>query len=293
MNTGGSQIARAFSMLLIMLLGVSAIVLSDYEYDGCVTTYDLEIMGNHVIRFCGREYNEAADESTWYYSVTSGHSPAISHWTLALCPAHVVSDAGPGVWEEGTDPTLGITGIKWERGHEDGETVNYEVTLEGNWVVEDVQVGIKAGNDNYKTGYYILGPSCSPYEPPEIEVTVSGLDNLEVTQPLIGAWSGNPEQMMQSLGNLLVAVVANVAYDAYIYYSLIPTPSPSFSGDPLAFEYPTGTWTTIPSWPSMAALPGLSGTATRSYPVAVDLTLLGDRTAGESFSFTIHVVISE
>jgi len=121
-----------------------------------------------------------------------------------------------------------------------------------------------------------------------LEVTVSGLTNLTITQPLIGLL-----QLRQSLGDLSVAVVANVNYEAHVYYTVSPAPSPAFAGEPLVFEYPVGTWTTIPTWPSMALLPGLSGTQTRLYPVSVDLPLLGNRSAAETFTFTAHVVVSE
>ncbi|MFC2079332.1 PKD domain-containing protein [Candidatus Bipolaricaulota bacterium] len=121
-----------------------------------------------------------------------------------------------------------------------------------------------------------------------LEVTVDGLTNLAITQPLIGQL-----EPRQSLGELLVSVVANVNYEVHVYYTVNPSPSPGFLGDPLVFEYPNGVWTTILSWPSMAALPGLSGTQVGIYPIGVDLPLLGDRSAGTVFQFTVHVVVSE
>jgi len=120
-----------------------------------------------------------------------------------------------------------------------------------------------------------------------LQVTVDGLENLSITQPLIGLL-----QPRQSLGDLTVSVLASVNYEAHVYYTVAPAPTPSFSGDPLVFEYPAGTWTTIPTWPSMALLPGLTGTTTQIYPIGVDLPLLGDRAAAESFTFTVHVVVS-
>jgi len=38
---------------------------------------------------------------------------------------------------------------------------------------------------------------------------------------------------------------------------------------------------------------GLSGTQVRSYPVVVDIQDLGNRSAGESYTFTVHVLVSE
>jgi len=202
-----------------------------------------------------------------------------------------VVDAGPGSIELGYDPTTELTGIKWDEGMTGGETRTFWVTLAGNWEAEEVTVGIKAGK-NEPIGT-ILGPSCTPYTPPVLEVTVSGLTDLDITQALIGAWSGNPAEERQSLGDLTVSVVATVPYDVYVYYTVVPVPLPSFAGDPLLFEYPTGTWTTIPAWPTMVPLLGLSGTQVRSYPVVVDIQDLGNRSAGESYTFAVHVLVWE
>lgn len=137
-------------------------------------------------------------------------------------------------------------------------------------------------NDNYR----VVG---NP-----ISVTVSGLNDLTVTQPLIGTWSNLPNGFMQSLGSLTISITAyrTVSYTTYVWYSVAPNPSPTFSGDPLLYEYTTGSgnWTTIPPTDYTTSLPGLTGgTASHTYPVVVDLTQLGNRTAGESFTFTVHV----
>lgn len=144
--------------------------------------------------------------------------------------------------------------------------------------------GVDKKNDNYR----VVG---SP-----ITVTVSGLNDLTVTQPLIGTWSSLPNGFTQSLGSLTVSITVaadkTVDYTAYVWYSVSPNPSPTFSGDPLLYEYTTGSgnWTTIPPTDYTTPLPGLTGsTASHIYPVVVDLTQLGDRTAGESFTFTVHV----
>lgn len=143
--------------------------------------------------------------------------------------------------------------------------------------------GVDKKNDNYS----VVG---NP-----ISVTVSGLDNdVLVTQPRIGEWSNLPNGFSRSLGNLSVSITAyrTLSYTAYVWYSVSPNPSPTFSGDPLLYEYPTGSsnWTTIPLTDLTVALAGLtSGTASHTYPVVVDLTKIGDRTAGESFTFTVYV----
>ena len=284
--------SRVVLLLAGLLLAASVGALADYEYTGsCTSPHDEVTLDDHVVRFCGRTYDAGADESTWYYSVTSGYSPELSHWILALCVEHTVVDAGPGTIELGKDKTTQITGIKWDNGMSGGETRLHWFTLSGNWEVEEVEVGVKAGG-NTPIGL-ILGPSCTPYTPPVLEVTVSGLTDLTITQTLIGIWASNPAQLRQSLGDLSVSVVATVNYETHIWYSVSPAPSPAFDSDPLEFEYPTGTFTTLPSWPTMAPLPGLNGTDSELYPITVDLVRLGNRSAGESFTFTVHVLVSE
>ena len=140
------------------------------------------------------------------------------------------------------------------------------------------------------------------YTPPQLEVAVSGLKNLTIDQPSIGQWAatgdfkpliGDPND-----GNgtgLTVTVTATVPYYIYISYSysINPTGSLPSPEEPLSYEYPSGTWYAIPKQGTWAPLYGLSGTATHSYPVAVDLTQLGDRTANDSITFTIHVMVTQ
>ena len=140
-----------------------------------------------------------------------------------------------------------------------------------------------------------------PSPPPQLEVTVSGLTNLEITQLRIRNWAATGD-FKQSLGDLTVSVTATVNYQLWIYYTLPTEPSPSFLDDPLSFEDLNGGWTTIPrcpteeECPSKVQLPDFTGAPTptgeetHTYPVCVDLTLLGDRKAGESFTFTVHVM---
>jgi hypothetical protein len=283
---------------------VMGMVPVDYDYPGhCNTPYDTVQHNDYTISFCGREYNAEDNESTWYYCVTAGATVrhAVSHWTLALCPEHVIADADPGEYETGRDPTLDIpNGIKWEDGVGKGQTKCYSVTLEKNWEVDYVEVGFKAGQINYTA--FILGPSCVVVVPPQLEVTVEGLKNLTVDQPTIGQWAMTGD-LTALIGDpndgtgLTVAVAATDPYDIYVSYSYSMSPAGSLPSpeEPLLFEYPTGsgTWYTIPKYPSMAELYGLSGTSTYSYPVAVDLTQLGERTAGDSITFTIHVMVTQ
>jgi len=130
------------------------------------------------------------------------------------------------------------------------------------------------------------------YKPPEITVTVSGLSDLTIDQPFIG--QGN---QYGSLGTLSVSITASVSYTASVYYTYtIVTGSTSpFTGDPLSLQADSGTWYTIPEYPSSIILPDFSGspgTESHDYPVRVELSLLGDRDAGDVIQFTVHVTVS-
>ena len=300
MNGRGRRRTHAVSISLVLLLvAISGVfVWADHDFDNWVTSYDTVSMGPHTIVFYGRSYDAVNDESTWYYLVTSGSSPAISHWVLGLCVGHTVNDAGPGTWVVGLDQNkkgnlTGVYGVKWESGLDDDEVVQHSVTLDGNWDVEDVEVGIKAGGDIYTD--LILGPSCTP--PAEISVEVSGLAPLTIDQPLIGDWAGGGGSFIASLGDLTVEVTVSgsATYAASVSYTLGPgsnPASPSFSAVPLSFEYPTGVWTDIPAGPGSVTLPGLSGTDTEVYPIRVNLDSLGDRRAGDVIEFQLTVTVT-
>lgn len=276
-------------ILLIVLLVATAGAIAFAEVG--VPVY----IGPHVIVFNGKTYDPVLDRSTWSYTVTSIGSPAISHWVLELClPTHVVTAAGPGIWEiKDPDKFTGVSGIKWDQGFDTETTIDFSVTLIGDWEVEPVDAGIKAGQLTF-TGL-VDGPSCTPFT---LDLTVSGLTDLTITQPKLEQWFGGT---YQSLGTLTVTVEASAGYQITAYYTVTPTPTPAFTNDPLRFEYPagSGTWTVLPKWSGSVPLPGFSGSPntpsgeTIYYPVQISLKKLGDREGGETFTFTIHVVLSE
>ncbi|KUK26861.1 MAG: hypothetical protein XD60_0945 [Acetothermia bacterium 64_32] len=131
------------------------------------------------------------------------------------------------------------------------------------------------------------------YIPPQLEVEVSGLSDFTVTQEFIG--QGN---RYAPLGTLSVTITASTGYTASVYYTyevLWGSTSP-FTGDPLSLQADSGTWYIIPQYPSYITLPDFSGgpgTETHTYPVRVDLSLLGDRDAGDVIRFTVHVTVSD
>ena len=114
--------------------------------------------------------------TTLQYIVTSGCQPSISHWILELGECHVVLDASPDPWEAPFDDTgpfgTGISGIKWDVDFDDGETKIFQVTLAGQWEIDNVAWGIKAGQE-VSTGQ-VTGPTCQPFTMP--------LDAEEVSQ---------------------------------------------------------------------------------------------------------------
>jgi len=130
------------------------------------------------------------------------------------------------------------------------------------------------------------------YCPPMQWVIVSGLSDLEITQLFIG--QGN---RYGSLGTLRVAIVSSVNYTASVYYTytIVSGSTSTFTGDPLSLQANSGTWYTIPEYPSSITLPDFSGhpgIEIHFYPVRVDLSLLGDRDAGDVIQFTVHVTVS-
>ena len=130
------------------------------------------------------------------------------------------------------------------------------------------------------------------YCPPIQWVVVSGLSDLEITQLFIG--QGN---RYGSLGTLRVVIVSCVNYTASVCYTytVVSGSTSPFTGDPLSLQANSGTWYTIPEYPSSTALPDFSGhpgIEIHFYPVRVDLSLLGDRDAGDVIQFTVHVTVS-
>lgn len=285
---------KAEKILLIVLLVATAGAIAFAEVG--VPVY----IGPHTITFTGKTYDSNLDRSTWSYTVTSIGSPAISHWVLGLClPDHVVTAASPNNWSI-VDPgkfTL-VSGIKWDQGFDTETTIDFWVTLAGDWEVAEVNAGIKAGSLVF-TGM-IDGPSCTPST---LDLTVSGLTDLTITQPDLKQWFGGGT--CQSLGTLTVTVEASVNYKITACYT-VTTSTPPFDDDPLRFEHPPGggTWTVLPEWSGpesgvnlldfgFSGSPNTPGGETVYYPVQIDLKELGDREGGETFTFTIHVVLSE
>jgi len=115
-------------------------------------------VGNHAIDFAGVRYDHPrSGESTWYYSVTSGAAPAISHVDFALDFACVEVLAagtwgpttddlkeGAGLPKVGADPATGTTVLKFDTGFAGGETRGYYFTIGGAPAIGELPVAVKA-----------------------------------------------------------------------------------------------------------------------------------------------------
>ena len=101
---------------------------------------------------------------TWCYTVEliDKSGQGLSHWVLGIgCHyenGHIVS-VSPSPGDMGTDPTTGVTGVKWEVGN-DFTGGTFCVTLDGDYDVgtNAAEVAIKVGNDT--AGASLDGPIC-------------------------------------------------------------------------------------------------------------------------------------
>jgi hypothetical protein len=138
-------------------------------------------VGNDEVNYMGVTYDyPAVGQSTWYYEVISGGQPAISHLTFEL-NLDCVEVLEAGTWDGvdktaltpgggdpviGTDPTTGVTGIKFDQGFIEGETRYYYFTVNGNYAEDNTVVVASKGGDSFDSAT-ITGPSkvCKDREP--------------------------------------------------------------------------------------------------------------------------------
>lgn len=134
------------------------------------------IVGNDAVTFAGVRYDYPAQgQSTWYYCVCSGASPAISHVNFQFCSdvgSDQILDAGTwgatandlssnsGIPVIGPDrSTDGAFVLKFDQGFSDNACRNYYFTLSSNYEVVDTRFVSKAG-PGYDEGT-ICGPGTS------------------------------------------------------------------------------------------------------------------------------------
>jgi len=110
-------------------------------------------IGNHDITFDSHTFD--GTYSTWTYRVTSGSDPSLSHWVLTWCNEGALIGCSEYCDYVTDDPTTGLTGIKFDKGYDDGDSRFVSFTLLGDFHEGLVEVGTKAGGQidfGYVTG---------------------------------------------------------------------------------------------------------------------------------------------
>ena len=131
-----------------------------------------------------------------------------------------------------------------------------------------------------------------------LEITVTNPGSLTIIQTDLDSWFGNSSDRYQPFSGspITVTVMGGTGYTVTAYYTVLPTPNPTFSAAPIRIENPegSGTWVYLSDDSlSPTTLNGISGNpGSNTYPIQVDLARLGDREASEAFTFTIHVLVS-
>lgn len=150
-----------------LLVGLCLIVLLSFSPDSASANSETTLLG-YAFRFEGKDYNPATNRSTWHYTVTGPMvgGPTykdLSHWIIALCTPHKVTDASGNKWERRSrpDPHHDLIGIKWDDEVSKTGGRSFYFVLEGDWAIDEtVQIGAKAGPDT-ATGV-LPGPACQP-----------------------------------------------------------------------------------------------------------------------------------
>jgi hypothetical protein len=144
----------ALLTLLVVLLAV---------YVPSVGAQSVTVNG-FTVTFNGRTYVNGANQTTFTYTVTGNNQPpALSHFDLEIpnCtePLDVIAYSPSSAVEFGTDPTTGVSGIKWDLPLQVNASRVYSVTFAGSVGQGDVAVAVKGG-PGFELGT-IPGPSCT------------------------------------------------------------------------------------------------------------------------------------
>ena len=104
-------------------------------------------IGDHDITFVDHTFD--GTYSTWTYNVTSGSQPAISHWVMTWCNKGALVGCSEDCNYTINDPgKTWLTGIKFDEGYGDNETRTVSFTLQPDFKIGEVEVCIKAGQDD-------------------------------------------------------------------------------------------------------------------------------------------------
>jgi hypothetical protein len=125
----------------------------------------------------------------WSYQVTSANRPAISHWVLEMCedtfsslvPGSVIGSNNYSFVNP--DPTVGVTGIKFDDGYRGGESRIISFRLASDFGIEAGSATFKSGQ-NVTTVTPVAAPGCNTNNqiPEPATVALLGLAGV----PLLG-----------------------------------------------------------------------------------------------------------
>lgn len=217
------------------------------------------MIGNDAVDFIAVEYNTpTAGASTWYYTVTSGCGPAISHTTFGLAGCYQILDAGiwngvntnsrvsgggspvPGAFPAPpqSDPTTGILGLKFDLGFAGGEVRHYYFTVNANAATGTITVATEGGS-GYDAGL-LPGPiqTCIPLALVLADFSAA----CEGTTPVV-SWETVSEITNQGFN--LYRSDNPAAPEMQLNSSMIPSQGP---GSTQGFAY---------SWPDITAVTGV------------------------------------
>ncbi len=175
-----------FLLLLSLFIKVFAVA---QGCDGTPVTFTTST-STHSIQFVEVKYDfPVAGQSTWFYSITSGSSPAISHLTFDIklsddatgCPQFPNGVNSVGTWtktgnnynlspnqgspsigklnESGVVNNNNNKALKFEQGFSDNGVRNYYFTVTGNYLPVGIDTYVKAGNSTDKES--VCGPGCN------------------------------------------------------------------------------------------------------------------------------------
>jgi hypothetical protein len=134
---------RHFSLILAMiLLAVSS---------QAVVFAQGAVINGFNVSYNGRSFNVATNQTTFTYTVTGTNVPPdLSHFDLEIPICQVALETVAYTPTQavtfGTDPTTGVTGIKWDLPLGMGQSRVYTVTFIGNIAEGSVTAAVKGGN---------------------------------------------------------------------------------------------------------------------------------------------------
>ncbi|NLE57250.1 MAG: hypothetical protein GX616_02740, partial [Planctomycetes bacterium] len=131
---------------------------------------------DYEIDLTSSRYDAASNTTTFTYtvSVDSDAVHGLSHWVLGLdsCIAKSNIKAASHSYEFGTDPTTGVSGIKFNVAVGKGQSKTFWIRLNGEWPIGLTDTAIKAGQ--LKCYDKVEGPVCLPSIDVEKSVSVDG-----------------------------------------------------------------------------------------------------------------------